>query len=416
MNAIALIILIALVANFALTLIADILNLSRLRPDLPESFAGIYDEDRYRKSQAYLLANTRFGWVTAAFDLFVLILFWFGNGFAILDQWLRAWGFGPIVTGLLYMGALILAKALIALPFRIYDTFVIEERFGFNKTTWKTFLADLAKGLILALLLGAPLLTGVLAFFEFSGTNAWWFCWIAVTLFMLTIQFIAPTWIMPLFNKFKPIEAGDLKTAIFSYAESIRFPLQNVLVMDGSKRSRKSNAFFAGFGRNKRIVLFDTLIAQHTVAELVAVLAHEMGHFKKKHILGMLAFGVLQMGLVFYLLSFFISYPGLFAAFHMEQPSVYAGLIFFSLLYAPIDFFVSLLTQMISRHNEYEADRFAAETTGDPASLAAALKKLSVGNLSNLHPHPFYVFLHYSHPPVLERIGVLSSISGQANG
>ncbi|MFZ5570528.1 MAG: M48 family metallopeptidase [Thermodesulfobacteriota bacterium] len=410
MNGIGLIILAALAANFALALLADILNLSRLRPELPEAFAGIYNEEQYRKSQAYLLVNTRFGWITDTFHLLVLILFWFGNGFAVLDDWARAWGQGPIVTGLLYMGALILARALLSLPFRVYDTFVIEERFGFNKTTGKTFVADLFKGLLLGLLLGTPLLAAVLAFFEFAGTAAWLYCWGAVTLFMLAVQFIAPTWIMPLFNQFKPIEDGELKTAIFSYARSIRFPLQNVFVMDGSKRSSKSNAFFAGFGRNKRIVLYDTLVAQHSVAELVAVLAHEMGHYRKKHIPGMLAFGILQMGLVFYLLSFFISDPDLFAAFHMTRPSVYAGLIFFSLLYTPIDFAAGLLAQWISRRNEYAADRFAAETTHDPESLATALKKLSARNLSNLLPHPFYVFLHYSHPPVLERIRALSSI------
>ncbi len=416
MNIISLIILAALFGNFVLGLLADILNLSRLRPDLPAAFSDIYDPEQYQRSQEYLRVNTRFGWITAVFQLAVLLLFWFGNGFPWLDQAVRSLRYGSVLTGLIYMGTLVLFRALLALPFSIYDTFVIEERFGFNKTTWKVYVADLVKGLLLGLVLGGPLLAGVLAFFEYAGANAWWCCWIAVTLFMLFVQFMAPTWIMPLFNKFTPIENGPLKTAILDYAASIRFPIQNVYVMDGSKRSSKSNAFFTGFGRNKRIVLFDTLIAQHSVPELVAVLAHEMGHFKKKHILWMLAFGIVQMGIVFYLLSIFISHPGLFEAFYMDRPSVYAGLIFFGLLYSPMDFFISLLVQMFSRRNEYAADRFAVETTGDSESLASALKKLSVKNLSNLLPHPFYVFLNYTHPPVLERINAFMKIGRKANG
>jgi STE24 endopeptidase len=238
---------------------------------------------------------------------------------------------------------------------------------------------------------------------------AWWYCWLGVTLYMLVVQFIAPTWIMPLFNKFTPLEEGELKSAILSYASAIDFPLENVYMMDGSRRSTKSNAFFTGFGKHKRIVLFDTLIRQHSVKELVAVLAHEMGHYKKKHIRQGIILGILQTGLMLFLLSRFISYPGLFDAFYMQHISVYAGLIFFAMLYAPIDFFVGLFLQVLSRRNETNADRFAAETTGDPGSMVDALKKLSVHNLSNLTPHPFYVFLNYSHPPVLKRIQALSS-------
>jgi STE24 endopeptidase len=337
----------------------------------------------------------------------VILLFWFGKGFAMLDEWVRALDFGPIISGLIYMAVLILLKALISLPFSIYDTFVIEERFGFNKTTWSTFILDIFKGFLLAILLGTPILGGILAFFEYTGANAWWYCWIGVTLYMLGVQFIAPTWIMPLFNKFEPLAPGELKSAILSYADSINFPLANVYVMDGSRRSRKSNAFFTGFGKHKRIVLFDTLIKQHTVSELIAILAHEMGHYKKKHILQAMFLGILQMGIMLYLLSFFISYQGLFDAFYVQQKSIYAGLIFFAMLYSPLDFFISIFMQMLSRKNETAADRFSADTTGDSKAMVAALKKLSVNNLSNLLPHPFYVFLNYSHPPVMERINAL---------
>ena len=404
MNFIAIIILVTIVVDFVLSSLADTLNLKSLKTKLPESFKGYYDADSYRKSQEYLRVNTKFGWITTSFNMLLILTFWFWKGFPVLDQWVRSLNFGYIMTGLLYISLLLLFNAILSLPFSIYSTFVIEERFGFNKTKWSTFIMDMIKGFLLSVLLGVPLLTGILAFFEYAGATAWLYCWIAVTIVMLVIQFIAPTWIMPLFNKFNPLEDGELKDAIMSYAHSINFSLENVFVMDGSKRSAKSNAFFTGFGKHKRIVLFDTLINQHTVSELVAVLAHEMGHFKKKHILQRILIGVVQMGIMFYLLSLFLSYQGLFDAFYMEHKSVYAGLVFFSMLYTPINFFVGLFMQMLSRKNEYEADKFAVETTRDPQSMVDALKKLSVNNLSNLLPHPFYVFLNYSHPPVLDRI------------
>lgn len=404
MNFIAVIILVAIFSDFILQFLADCLNLKELRAELPEAFHGLYDKERYEKSQEYLRANTHFGWIESVFDITVLLIFWLGKGFPFLDQWTRSLDYGSIVTGLIYIGILLFIKSLLSLPFSIYSTFVIEERFGFNKTTWRTFFLDIIKGLMLTILLGGPLLAGILIFFEYAGANAWWYCWIAVTLFMLTIQFIAPLWIMPLFNKFNQLEDGELKNSIMAYAHSINFPLKNIFVMDGSRRSSKSNAFFTGFGKNKRIALFDTIINQLTANELVAVLAHEMGHYKKKHILQSMIVGILQSGLMLFLLSFFVSYQELFDAFYMDKISVYTGLIFFGMLYSPIDFFIGIFRHMHSRKNEYEADMFAAKTTGNPVSMADALKKLSVNNLSNLMPHPFYVFLNYSHPPVLSRL------------
>ncbi|MEE9536575.1 MAG: M48 family metallopeptidase, partial [Desulfobacterales bacterium] len=258
MNFIAIIILCTIGVDFILNLVADGLNLKHLRSELPQTFQGVYDADRYRKSQQYLKVNTQFGWVTSAFNLSVILVFWFAKGFPLLDQWMRSFELGPVLTGLIYMGILMLFKAVLSLPFSLYATFVIEERFGFNTTTWKTYLMDLIKGLVLALLLGTPLLAAILAFFQYAGPNAWWYCWIGVTLYTLVVQFIAPTWIMPLFNKFTPLEERELKSAILSYANSINFPLENVYQMDGSRRSTKSNAFFTGFGKHKRIVLFDT--------------------------------------------------------------------------------------------------------------------------------------------------------------
>ncbi|MGD1987451.1 MAG: M48 family metallopeptidase [Desulfobacterales bacterium] len=415
MNGIALIILGALAGNFILNLLADGLNLKNISSELPKSFRGVYEADRYRKSQQYLKVHTQFGWFVAAFNLFVLLVFWFAKGFPLLDRWVRALELGPIFSGLIYIGILLLLKGLLSLPFSIYHTFVIEARFGFNKTTPATYILDMLKGVLLAILLGTPLLAAILAFFEYAGPHAWWYCWIGVTLYMLMVQFIAPAWIMPLFNKFTPLEDGELKSAILAYASNIQFPLENVYQMDGSRRSTKSNAFFTGFGKHKRIVLFDTLIKQHTIRELVAILAHEMGHYKKKHVRQALVWGILQTGLMLFLLGQFISYRGLFDAFYMSQQSVYAGMLFFAMLYAPIDFFTGILMQMRSRKNEIAADQFAAKTTKDPASMVTALKKLSVHNLSNLTPHPFYVFLNYSHPPVLQRIHLLSNPAIAAN-
>jgi STE24 endopeptidase len=269
---------------------------------------------------------------------------------------------------------------------------------------------DQIKGLSLAVLLGGPLLAGILVLFEYAGSYAWLYCWAAVTLFLLAIQYIAPTWIMPLFNKFTPMESGELKEAILRYARSVNFPIKNVFVIDGSKRSSKSNAFFSGFGRNKRIALFDTLIEKHTVPEMVAVLAHEIGHYKKKHVVQGIVVSILHMGMILFLLSLFLGSPGLYQAFYMTQQSIYAGLLFFGLLYTPIELALSTAMQVLSRKNEYEADRFSADTIDEPRSLIDALRRLHSTNLSNLTPHPFYVFLKYSHPPLLQRMQAIQNI------
>lgn len=410
MNAFTIIILSTLLLSYLFGLISEVLNLRALQDQLPDEFHDVYDAEAYKKSQAYTRTQTMFGFLTSTFGILVTLIFWFAGGFNYLDQIVRSWQLQPIFAGLAYMGILMFARSVLSLPFTLYSTFVIEEKFGFNKMTPKTFVTDLLKGLILAILLGAPLLAGVLAFFEYAGPQAWLYCWLATTLFTLFVQFIAPTWIMPLFNKFTPLEEGELRTAILNYAKSVNFPLKNLFVMDGSRRSTKSNAFFTGFGKNKRIALFDTLIEKHTVAELVSVLAHEIGHYKKKHILKGMVISIVHMGVMFYLLSLFISHTGLAAAFYMEQVSTYAGLIFFGMLYSPIELILSVFLYIFSRKNEFEADRYAAETTRDPAAMVDALKKLSLHNLSNLTPHPIYVFFNYSHPPVLQRIQAIKQV------
>jgi len=404
MNPFFFIILFALVIEYAIGVVANLLNLKSLRSEPPPALEGVYQPEDYRKSQEYIRTNTRFAFVASTFSLAVLLSFWFAGGFNYLDQIIRSWGFVPILNGLFYIGILLIGYSLLRLPFSIYSTFVIEERFGFNRTTPRTFLADRVKGLGLAALLGAALLAGILALFEYAGYHAWLYCWIAFTGFSLILQYVAPTWIMPLFNKFTPLEPGELKEAILNYARSVDFPIKNVFVMDGSKRSSKSNALFTGFGRNKRIALFDTLIKRHTVPELIAVLAHEIGHYKKKHILQGTIINILHAGVFFFVLSIFLGSPGLYDAFYMEQQSIYSGILFFGLLYIPLEMVLSVIMNAISRRNEYEADRFAAETIQHPQHLVEALKKLYAGNLSNLMPHPFYVFLNYSHPPLLQRM------------
>jgi len=403
-NTFAIIILAALVLDFSLKLVSDLLNLKSLKLELPLVLQDIYNQEDYRKSQEYLRTTTRFGLVDSSFTLLILLAFWFSGGFNWFDQVVTGWNFVPVVTGLRYIGILLFAYSLIKLPFDIYSTFVIEERFGFNKTTRRTFLLDMLKGFILALLLGGLLLAGILALFQYVGIYAWVYCWAAVVIFSLAMQYVAPTWIMPLFNKYTPMAEGELKEAILKYTGSVNFPIKNIFVMDGSKRSSKSNAFFTGFGRNKRIALFDTLIAQHSVPEMVAVLAHEVGHYKKKHILQGMIISIVHTGVLFFLLSLFLTSPGLYQAFGIGYQPIYAGLLFFGLLYTPIELVLSVVMQMLSRKNEYEADRFAAETIDEPNNLIVALKKLSATNLSNLTPHPFYVFLNYSHPPLLQRI------------
>jgi STE24 endopeptidase len=416
MNWITWTILAFLVIEFGLHRMANRLNLKALSDRIPLSFRELYDRQKYRQSQAYLRTNTRFGQLVSTIDLIALLIFWFAGGFALVDDWARSLGLGAISTGIAYIGVIIILKLLIDQPFSLYATFVIEQRFGFNQTTAGTWIKDRIKGLVLAVLLGVPLLAGILAFFHYTGSAAWLWCWLLVTGFTICVQFIAPTWIMPLFNRFEPLEAGELKTAIMEYARSIGFSLDNVFVMDGSRRSSKSNAFFTGFGRHRRIVLFDTLIQRHTTDELVAVLAHEMGHYRLKHILKMMGIGIVQTGVLLYLLSLVITTPLLFEAFFVDRPSIHAGLIFFGLLYTPVEFILGLIVQAVSRRHEFAADRFASVTTGKPKALIDALKKLSVDNLSNLHPHHLYVFLNYSHPPVLERIRALEGGDHEIEG
>lgn len=409
MNAIAAIVLTSLVLEFALHLIADGLNLKASQQEIPQPLKGIYDPERYRKAQAYLRARTCWGWFTGAFFLAVTLGFWFGGGFGFLDHWVRSFAPGPVSAGLVYIGVIAAVRAILSVPFRAYIIFGIENRFGFNTTALKTFVLDGIKAVLLSLALGGPVLALVLWLFEHSGYFSWLYCWVVVSFFMLCMQWVVPRWILPLFNTYTPLGAGSLRSAIQDYARAVRFPLENIFVMDGSRRTTKGNAFFTGFGRHRRAALFDTLVSSHSTPELVAIFAHEIGHYKKHHMIISLVLGLLQTGVLFYLFAWVVSSYELFRAFGVEQPSVYTGLVFFALLYSPLDFMLSLLLKAVSRRHEREADRFAVETTGDRQSLADALKKLSSHNLSHLTPHPFYVILNYTHPPLLDRIRAIEA-------
>lgn len=414
MNIFGPIIFFTLIITFFIQLVSELLNLRASAAGLPAEFIGLFDEDSYKKSRDYLAATTRLSLYSAALDLFILLLFWFSGGFNLLDHFVRRFGSNPIINGLLYIGALLFMQSLIELPFSGYKTFVIEKKFGFNKTTPAVFVTDILKILFLALLLGTPLLAGVLWFFQVAGSRAWLWAWGGVILVSLLLQYVAPTWIMPLFNKFVPLGDGELKSSIMRYAEKVHFPLSGIYVLDGSKRSAKANAFFTGFGKRKRIALFDTLVAAHPVHELVAVLAHEIGHFKKKHIIVNMILSFCNLGILLFLFSLFINNHSLFQAFFMTETSVYGSLIFFSLLYTPVELVISVFMHALSRKHEYEADHYAVSTVEKGAALADALKKLSRNNLSNLTPHPLYVFLNYSHPPVLQRITRIREISAKS--
>ncbi|MCI0614485.1 M48 family metallopeptidase [bacterium] len=372
--------------------------------NLPPELSDVADPETFSRSQQYTLERSKFGLIRETFSLIVLIIFWFAGGFNLLDQWARSFAWSTIPTGLVYIGILAVANIIVSLPFDLYSTFVIEEKYGFNKTTPHLFVIDRLKGVALTILIGAPVLALIMWFLEFTGERAWLYCWIFSVVFSLAFQYVAPVWILSLFNKYTPLPEGELREAINAYSQSVGFPFREIYVMDSSRRSTKTNAFFIGFGKYRRIVLFDTIVANSSIDEIIAVLAHEVGHYKKKHIVLGMILGFLHMGLVFYLLSLFLNKKELFDAFYMETPSVYAGLLLFGLLFEPISFLISIAFNALSRRNEYQSDHYAVQTIPDREKLVSALKKLYATNLANLIPHPIYVFLNYTHPPLLERI------------
>ncbi len=400
-------ILFVLLGDFLLETVASRLNLKALEFNVPELFQDEIDKKSYAKSQAYTRASTRFSLWQQTISLCIIIAFLLGGGFPLLDAFARSFAQGPVLTGLIFIGSLLLLIGLLNLPFSLYSTFVLEKRFGFNKTTVSTFIFDQLKIIFLSILLGSPILCLILWFFETTGSMAWIYCWLGVTFFGIIIQFLAPVLIMPLFNRFMPISDETLKDSIMTYCKQESFQLLGLYTMDGSKRTTKLNAFFTGLGRFKKIVFYDTLLLKLSHDEIVAVLAHEMGHYKHLHLYKQLILGMIQSALLFYLLSLTLGNLPLAQAFGLNQPSIYTSLVIFTFLYTPINLILSCLTNSLSRHFEFQADSYAVNSTPSGEALIQALKKLSKENLSNLTPHPFYVFLHYSHPPTTKRISKL---------
>jgi len=397
-------VLCTLIGYYLLDSLAKILNLRSLRTEVPSEFADIYDQFRYRRSQEYTKTNTRFELVQTTCSLGALLIFWFSGGFEFLDRWVRAFDLTSTFAGMLYIGLLCVAREAISLPFEIYHTYVIEQRFGFNRTELKTFVLDRLKEWLLSGLLLCVFSYIVLGLFSFFGQSAWIIAWACTAVLSSILIYLAPTLILPLFFKFSPLPEGTLRDEMTALCARQRFPVRELLVIDGSRRSSKANAFFTGFGSNKRIALYDTLINNHPVPELLAVLAHEIGHFKRKHSTQHFIVGQLNLLLMFFVASLCVNRPEIFAAFGVTTPSVYVGLTLFFILIKPAAILIGIAANYWSRLHEFEADRFAAEAMGDPNPLIQALKRLSKDSLSNLTPHPLLVALHFTHPSVLARV------------
>lgn len=400
----SLIALCAILSEFLVSTSVTLLNLRSLDTVPPPELADVYDPKRYEQAQLYARARARFGLCASGFELLLLLGFWACSGFEALDRAVRSLGWATVPSALVFVFSLLAARGITDLPFQLYGTFVLEQRFGFNKTTLWTFISDGLKSLALGVALGAPALALVVLLFERAGMFAFLYAWIAGTVLMLGLQFIAPAWLMPLFVRFTPLPDGELRDRIMAYARSVAFPLENLFIVDGSRRSTKANAFFTGFGRHRRIGLYDTLIARYSADELTAIVAHEVGHYKKRHVTHGMLLAIAQLGLTLALFGALMRFPPLYAAFGVSQPSVYMGLVLCVLMYQPIALATSLFSLARSRRNEFEADRFAVETTGLGAALVSGLKRLAGENLANLTPHPSYVTVHYTHPPLRERV------------
>lgn len=386
--------------------ILEELNRRSWAESVPDRLADVYPQEKFEKQKQYRRVNHRFGKISSTFSLVVLLVFLWFHGFALVDNWVLQYTDHWLWRPLFFFGIMGLASYIIGLPFGIYQTFVIEERFGFNKTTPKTFVTDQIKSLVLGAVIGGILLSLVIWFYHFAGKWFWLYAWVGLSLFMIFISKFYTTLILPLFNKQTPLEEGPLRTAIEAMSQKAGFALENVYVMDGSKRSTKANAFFSGFGKNKRIVLFDTLINDLETDEIVAVLAHEIGHYRLKHIIWGTILSVLQTGLTLFLLGWFVNEPALSQALGVNEPVFHIGLIGFAILYSPVSEVLGLGMNIFSRHNEFQADAFAG-IHADAGALQSALKKISANALSNPTPHPWYVFFNYSHPPLLKRLEAL---------
>ena len=392
-----------LVFEFIVSTILNYLNSRHFKDEVPADLKDVYNEEEYQKSQSYKLTNYRFGIFTSIFSLVLILVFLVFGGFEWVDDFVLEKTKSPIVQALLFFGIIMIGSDILSTPFSMYQTFVIEEKFGFNKTTPTTFFLDKIKGWGMTIIVGGILLALIIWFFQFAGKSFWLYAWALISIFTLFINLFYSKLIVPLFNKQEPLPNGSLKEKIEGYAKNVGFDLQHIFVINGSKRSTKANAYFSGFGKEKRVTLYDTLINDLEEDEIVAVLAHEVGHYKKKHIIYNLISAIVLTGIMLFLLSLFINNADIALAIGVNRPSFHAALIGFGMLYSPISEITGLIMNHFSRKFEYEADDYAKNTFA-ALPLVSSLKKLSKNSLSNLTPHPAYVFMHYSHPPLIDRI------------
>ena len=397
-----------LIISFIADKILDKLNEQHFDDEIPNKLKDIYDDNEYKKSQSYKKTNAKFSNITSFLTTGITLVFFLADGFKYLDRFARTYTENPILVALIFFGVIILGSEIASTPISYYSTFVIEEKFGFNKSTKKIFWLDKIKGFVITLLLGIGILSLVIWLYQLTGKNFWIYAWVSLAVFSLFMNMFYAKLIVPLFNKQSPLEDGELKSAIEKYAKNVGFTINNIFVIDGSKRSSKANAYFSGFGSQKRITLYDTLINDLEVEEIVAVLAHEVGHYKRKHIIFNLISSILITGFTLYILSLFVNSNALSEALGVSIPSFHIGLVAFGVLYSPISEVTGLFMNYISRKFEYQADNFAKETF-EARALITSLKKLSKNNLTNLTPHPAFVFMNYSHPTLLQRINNLES-------
>jgi STE24 endopeptidase len=403
MNTIFLLILILLSAGFLADLVLDLINLNHIQPQLPKLLEGRYDSEAYCRSQSYLKENGLFGVLISTLTFAVVLVMFLAGGFTWLNTFVYTITASPVWSALLFFGILGFLSDLAGVPFELHSIFVIEEKYGFNKTTPKIFVVDKLKSWLLALLIGLPLFAFIVWMYSLTGKSFWLIAWAFISLFSILMSFFYSTLIVPIFNKQVPLGDGELRTAIEELSSRAGFQLSRIYIINGSKRSTKANAYFSGFGNKRRIVLYDTLINEMTTPQILAVLAHEIGHYKKKHIIGTMILSVLQTGVLLFLFSLVAGNPALAKALNIAQPNFHISILVFGILYSPLSMLTGLLFNYLSRRFEFQADAFASDL-GYKQELGDALINLSEKNLSNLTPHPVYVFAHYSHPTLLQRL------------
>ena len=406
-----LIIVSAIILEYLLSSIGSTLDIRSITPEIPKDFQVAYDKEKYAKSQEYLKARTKFGLISSTFSLILIMIVIHTGIFGHLNDFVNAQTDHYLFRGLLFIAIIYFFQDIISIPFSIYSTFVIEQKFGFNKTTIGLFISDKFKGYAIFIVLGSIIIAPILFLFHSYPIYGWLIAWSLLTVFMIAIQPVFIHVISPMFNKFTPLDDGELRTAIEKYTKLINFPLARIDIMDGSKRSAHSNAYFSGFGKSRRIAIFDTLVDKHSTEEIVSVVAHEVGHYKLKHIIQGTVIGIIETGVMLFVFSKIMNDLDLFGIFGVDDLSVHAGLIFFSMLYAPVSMVTSIISSVISRKNEFSADKYSYETTNNKEALISMLIGLAANNLAHLTPHPFKVFLTYSHPPVLDRIEAIQKLS-----